>query len=163
MTWHTPLCLIERLKQRDRAAASEPEPAQDDTIELVRAPSARTARRQQREARLRAIAAEVEDTSASAQPLIRTPSAVADMQAAAADQHSTDTINQIASRAQRLRKHLRLVDAELAEVNAELVRARVLRGASGQRRRQWQCPAERVTSETESTHVIDKLYWRAAG
>jgi hypothetical protein len=114
---------------------AEPEPESSEMVRLpARKPSQRTLRRMQREARLLAIAADVDDTSVSAPPLAHTPSALADIQEAAVDYpFATDANNQRSTRAQRLRKHLRVIDAEIAEVNAELARVRALsRGASGE-------------------------------
>ena len=97
-------------------------------------PRARSAGASAREVRLRKIIAEITEVS---QPLERTPSARRDLAAAAqaqladgVDPEGSDvkaSIEQHAARNQRLRKQLRLIDAEIAERNADLERAELLR------------------------------------
>lgn len=75
------------------------------------------------------LAAAVDD---EATELVRTPSAQRDIEAAMAADPSRrrSQVYRQAGRAQRLRAQLRLLDAEIAEVKSELVRASLLRGPS---------------------------------
>lgn len=101
-----------------------------------------------RDARLRAIIDEINETS---QPLQRTPSARRDLAVAAQAQLANGvdptvsdvqlSIEQHAARNQRLRKQLRLIDAEIAECNADLQRAELLRGDASTTAR-YQCDAD---------------------
>ena len=97
-------------------------------------PQIRSAGAVAREARLRKIIDEINETS---QPLQCTPSARKDLVAAQAelgdgvDPMGSDvkiSMEQHAARNQRLRKQLRLIDADIAERNADLARAELLRG-----------------------------------
>lgn len=97
--------------------------------------------RQQRDERLQRIVAAVDGDQAP--PLIATPSAMNLFRAlspedAALPSRTPDSRGSGAAgaRAQRVRTQLRLLDAELAEVRAELLRAEVLRGPSGM---QFEC------------------------
>ena len=107
---------------------------------LAALPRARSAGALAREARLRAIIAEVDGTGpGTPRPLDRTPSALADLAAARAELAAgvdpsnkgvLASMHQRAARNQRLRKQLRLIDAETAELSADLARGAVLRGDS---------------------------------
>ena len=57
--------------------------------------------------------------------LVHTPSVAADL--------STGMSNPEAARRQRLREQIRTLDAELADVRAQAMRVRLLRGPSGRR------------------------------
>ena len=111
-------------------------------------PRVRSAGASAREARLRAIIDQINETS---QPLVRTPSARRDLAIAQQAQRAegvgdpTDsdvkaTIEHLAARNQRTRKQLRLIDAEIAECNADLERAELLHGAESTAR--YECDAD---------------------
>ena len=84
----------------------------------------------------------IEQINENSTPLQRTPSARRDLADAAQAQRAggvdptggdvfyTLSIEQHAARSQRLRKQLHLIDAEIAECNADLARAELLHGAA---------------------------------
>ena len=90
--------------------------------------------------RLAHITAEVEG---DIQPLVRTPSAERDLEAARTrNPHMPRSVaHRQAARAQRLRAQLRLLDTEIAEAKAELLRRKTLRGPSGAR---YECDGDCV-------------------
>ena len=118
------------------------EAAGGETLPRVRSASASA-----REARLRAIIDQINETS---QPLLRTPSARRDLaiaeqsqRAGGVDPTGSDVkamIEHLAARNQRTRKQLRLIDAEIAECNADLERAELLHGAESTTR--YECDAD---------------------
>ena len=107
---------------------------------LAALPRAKSPATVARENRLREIIAEVDGTGpGTPKPLDRTPSVLEDltvaMAALAAGVDPTNegvlaTMSQRAARNQRLRKQLRLIDAEKVELGADLARGAVLRGDS---------------------------------
>ncbi len=127
-----------RTLRRNQHEADSQERPPGESVESSSAGSAlprvRSAGAAAREARLRKMITEIIESS---EPLQRTPSARKDLAAAQAqlmdgeDPMGSDvniSMEQHAARNQRLRKQLRLIDAEIAERNADLERAELLRG-----------------------------------